>query len=358
MKNRITVFGRRGMMFLCAIALAAVIGLALAGCPTDGGATPSGGYDFTTPGKYLEMVSLAGGAITGSGSDGAFVSGRSVTLSAFNIAKYEITYELWKEVYDWAAAHGYSIANEGREGLPNADDEPGKGTDNSSEWTAEEKRSRPVTRTSWRDAIVWCNAYSEMNGKAPVYYTDTTYTTVLKTSANTEGTATAADTAVMKPNAKGYRLPTEAEWEYAARGGNTSAPAWNYTYAGTNTGGTSPISIFDSALDGYAWYYSNANNLDHTNKNYGTHPVGTKPLNSAGLYDMSGNVAEWCWDWYDATVAAGAATNPSGPASGSKRVARGGHWGTNADRCTVSYRNSVEPSSKLVNHAFRVVCSQ
>jgi formylglycine-generating enzyme required for sulfatase activity len=174
MKNQITVFGRRGMLFLCVIALA--------GCPTDGGGTNPGtdpGDGFTTPAKYREMVSLTGGVIPGSSDSSldesgvvhsVFVSGRSVTLSPFKIAKYETTYQLWKEVYDWAAAHGYSFAHEGKEGYPfTGNSEAGKGTD-SALWTAAEKRSRPATWCiTWRDAIVWCNAYSEMSGKAPVY---------------------------------------------------------------------------------------------------------------------------------------------------------------------------------------------
>jgi formylglycine-generating enzyme required for sulfatase activity len=119
------------------------------------------------------MVSLDGGTITGTSGSQIFISGRTVTLSAFQIAQYETTYELWKEVYDWATdntARGgsvYTFANAGAEG---------HGTNGTGTAAEAERKTRPVTAINWRDAIIWCNAYSEMSGREPVYYTDTSYT--------------------------------------------------------------------------------------------------------------------------------------------------------------------------------------
>ena len=119
---------------------------------------------------------------------------------------------------------------------------------------------------------------------------------------------------------KNFRLPTEAEWEYAARGGRRSYGA---KYAG------------DNDIDNVAWYDRNSNNT--------THPVGTKRANELGLYDMTGNVWEWCQDWYG-SYSSSAQTNPIGPSTGSCRVNRGGGWGGTARGCRVSYRNNGPPS--------------
>ena len=120
-----------------------------------------------------------------------------------------------------------------------------------------------------------------------------------------------------------FRLPTEAQWEYAARGGNKSK---GYTYSGSN------------AIDDVAWYNDNSDRM--------THPVKTKAPNELGIYDMSGNVFEWCSDWYGSYSSA-AQTDPTGPATGFYRVRRGGSWDDIAASCRVAYRISGAPTNTI-----------
>ena len=124
-------------------------------------------------------------------------------------------------------------------------------------------------------------------------------------------------------------MPAEAEWEYAARGGNKKD--------GTNAGG--------SSMDNAGWYTSNAGSK--------THAVGGKSANGLDLYDMSGNVYEWCSDWYEA-YSSGSQTNPTGATSGSNRVYRGGSWGSDARYCRTSYRSSYSPSIRSGGLGFRL----
>jgi len=130
---------------------------------------------------------------------------------------------------------------------------------------------------------------------------------------------------------RNYRLPTEAEWEYACRGGTNSA---QYTYSGSNN------------VDEVAWYKENSNSK--------THPVGKKTPNKLGIYDMSGNVWEWCSDWY-ASYTNSPKTNPTGPQEGTLRVIRGGSWSNEAKRCSVSNRGTADPESGHSGLGFRLV---
>jgi formylglycine-generating enzyme len=234
----------------------------------------------------------------------------SVMLSSFYIDRYEITYEKWTSVRTWALTHGYTDLVTGQNGSS------GSGTNN------------PVTNVNWYDILKWCNARSEMDGLAPMYYTGNTFVTVYRTG----DLAVTSD--AVKWSANGYRLPTEAEWEFAARGGTTTH---NYSYSGSNI------------LDDVGWYSTNAANATHT--------VGGKLANELGIYDLSGNVEERCWDWYGA-YAGGAQTDPTGASTGSYRVLRGGSFNDLTDPgfdCRVSYRDNSGPGVRVNNFGFRCV---
>ena len=140
---------------------------------------------------------------------------------------------------------------------------------------------------------------------------------------------------------KTFRLPSEAEWEYAASGGNKSK---GYIYCGSNT------------IDDVAWYYHNCYNKGESSPDYGTHEVGIRIPNELGIYDMSGNVYEWCQDWVSWDYYSNSpSNNPTGPTSGSSRVCRGGSWyGGDATVCRVAYRCSGEPPHADSDIGFRL----
>ena len=206
-----------------------------------------------------------------------------VTLSPFWIGKYEVTQREWREVMGNNPSHF-------------------QGDD------------RPVEQVSWYDAIDYCNKRSIKEGLTPCYTRN-------------------GDTVTCNWQANGYRLPTEAEWEYAARGGSGTR---DMKYSGSDS------------VDDVAWYDGNSGST--------THPVGRKRPNVLGLYDMSGNVWEWCWDCYG-LYSSHAKTAPLGASSRSGRVYRGGGWNFSTAGARIAYRNFGSPGFCYNNIGFRVVRS-
>ncbi|MEO0293705.1 MAG: SUMF1/EgtB/PvdO family nonheme iron enzyme [candidate division WOR-3 bacterium] len=254
-------------------------------------------------GKPGDLVLVKGGPFKNTKSN---YYGKNVIISDFYIGRYEVTQKEWVEVMG----------------------------NNPSKFKGD---NLPVEMVSWYDCIEYCNKRSIKEGLEPYYNIDKTK----KDPENNNDIDTIKWIVTINPNANGYRLPREVEWEYAASGGQKSK---NYTYSGSNN------------VDKVAWYWRNSGDEYLKgywswpiieNNNNKTKPVGLKKPNELGLYDLSGNVREWCWEWYE------------GDRTESKeRVWRGGGWMGAEYCCESSFRGSFEASGKGPDQGFRVCRSK
>ncbi|MEI6150805.1 MAG: SUMF1/EgtB/PvdO family nonheme iron enzyme [bacterium] len=250
----------------------------------------------------------------------------TVYVSAFYMDRTEVTWGKWKEVRTWSATRGYDI---GSVGSGKAD-------------------NHPVQSVNWYDCIKWLNARSEMEGLTPCYRRGGV---VYKAEQH--------DDIVCAWSANGYRLPTEAEWEKAARGGLSGRRfPWGDTIQHTraNYYSSAGYAYDTSATPGFHPSYA----TDFPPNFPLTNPVGAFAANGYGLHDMAGNLLEWCWDWFD-DYPSGSVSNPHGPSSpsgswGSNRVIRGGSWGADgARRCRVAFRDNYRPDYMHYIIGFRAV---
>lgn len=254
---------------------------------------------FTVNGVSFKMIQVQGGTFTMGDNEGWYITDspwdepdnleHQVTVSSFSIAQTEVTQELWTAIMN----SNPSYFNETGNSSVGSDHEANYGTN----------LQRPVDWVNWFDCQAFIAKLNELFGES-------------------------------------FRLPTEAEWEYAARGGNKSE---GYIYAGSND------------INDVGWYLNNIPSSTWGTAGYGTQTVAIKAPNELGLYDMSGNVCEWCQDWYERYYyQSSPADNPTGPISGTERVLRGGAYIHGLGQCYVASRMGLQPSLRGVSTGLRL----
>ncbi|MBN1593587.1 MAG: SUMF1/EgtB/PvdO family nonheme iron enzyme [Candidatus Coatesbacteria bacterium] len=270
----------------------------------DGDEGPRTEWIEVDPIQRITMVSIPAGSFlmgspsSESGRESDEGPQRTVNISEIEMSQTEVTQKQWEDIMGW----------------------------NDSYFSGDD---RPVEEVTWYDCVYFCNQLSQADGLTNCY-----------TITNIDWSGNHIDDAYVTCNfeADGYRLPTEAEWEYACRAGTTTR---------FNTGDA------DSDLSAAGWYSSNSSSR--------THDVGEKHPNAWGLFDMHGNVWEWCWDWYSSGYYGSQPnpdSDPTGPSSGSLRVVRGGSWDLYARHCRSAYRRRDSPWLRSSYFGFRLCRSQ
>jgi formylglycine-generating enzyme required for sulfatase activity len=261
-----------------------------------------------SPGAPSGQVLIPSGISTGTDPDAGAYS--LTNDAAFYMDTHEVTKALWDAVKNWNGGNGYSYNNSGS----------GKGT------------NHPVQGVNWYDCVKWCNARSDRDGLTPVYYTDVSCTQVYKSGQ--------VNALYVMSAATGYRLPTDVEWQYAARGGVSGR---RFPWGDTNTIQHTRANY--QSIDTFAYDTSETRNYHPTyttgNQPY-TSPVGAFAPNGYGLYDVAGNVSEWCFDWFPIY-------------ENQYRIVRGGSWAFTANACRVAERRLSSPNSVSFSNGFRTV---
>jgi formylglycine-generating enzyme required for sulfatase activity len=271
------------------------------------------------------LIINSNGVVT-SDTDIAGVYPTNIYVSAFYMDVNLVSLNQWAAVYAYAAGHGYTFTQVG----------------------AAKSGNNPVQAVEWYDCVAWCNARSAQSGLSPCYYTDARMTQIYTNATGTN--------VFLNLTNNGYRLPTEAEWEKAARGGlrGQRFPWGNLgnsiSESQANYSGDTASASYDLGPNGY----NSIGSIGGTSP--ATSPVGSFAPNGYGLFDMAGNEFEWCWDWYGTAYGQPTTIDPTGAGPGSgNRIIRGGSGNSSANFARCAYRLDSAPGLVLGNVGFRCV---